>query len=106
LPTGLIPIRSGDGPVTAQIAAAAQELLPLRQRIEYVTVREPYGIEFKLLDGPEVFYPGTTGFLKKINRYLKIKPHLVLNGSLVRYVDLRIAGRIYFECFAPAQGDS
>jgi cell division septal protein FtsQ len=106
LPTGLIPIRDGDGPATAPIAAAAQELLPLRNKIEYVTYREPYGIEFKLLDGPEVFYPGASGFLKKINRYFKIKPHLALNGSIIRYVDLRIAGRIYIECFDLPQGDS
>jgi cell division septal protein FtsQ len=84
LPTGLIPIRDGDGPAAAPIAAAAQELLPLRNKIEYVTYREPYGIEFKLLDGPEVFYPGASGFLKKINRYFKIKPHLALNGSIIR----------------------
>jgi cell division septal protein FtsQ len=106
MPAGLIPIRGSDGAVLVQIAAFSQELLPLRNKIEYVVYGEPYGIEFKLLDGPEVFYPGETDFIKKINRYLKIKPHLVLNGSLVRYVDLRIAGRIYFECLSAPQGDS
>lgn len=106
MPVGLIPIRGGDGSVLTQIAALTQELLPLRNKIEYVAYHEPYGIELKLLAGPEAFYPGTTGFIKKINRYYKIKPHLVLNGSMIRYVDLRIAGRIYFEYFAEPQGDS
>jgi len=106
MPAGLIPIRGSDGSVLTQIAALTQELLPLRNKIEYVAYHEPYGIELKLLAGPETFCPGTTGFIKKINRYYKIKPHLILNGSLIRYVDLRIAGRIYFEYFDEPQGDS
>ena len=105
LPVGLIPIRGSDESVLTQIAAAAQELVPLRDKIEYVAYHEPYGIEFKLLTGPEIFYPGENGFLKKINRYYKIKPHLVLKDSIIRYVDLRIAGRIYFEYFEESQGD-
>ncbi|MEI6613750.1 MAG: cell division protein FtsQ/DivIB [Chrysiogenales bacterium] len=106
MPAGLIPIRGSDRSVLNQIAACAQELLPLRNKIEYVAYQEPYGIELKLLAGSEIFYPGASDFIKKINRYYKIKPHLVLNGSLIRYVDLRIAGRIYFACFYEPQGDS
>jgi cell division septal protein FtsQ len=106
MPVGLIPIRGGDGSVLTQIAAVAQELLPLQNKIEYVAYHAPYGIELKLLAGPEVFYPGASGFMKKIDRYYRIKPHLVLNSSLIRVVDLRIAGRIYFEYFDEAQGDS
>ena len=106
MPVDLIPIHGGDESVLTQIAALAQELLPLRHKIEYVAYHEPYGIELKLLAGPEIFYPGATGFIKKINRYYKIKPHLVSNGSLIRYVDLRIAGRIYLGYFDEPQGDS
>jgi cell division septal protein FtsQ len=106
MPAGIIPIRCGDGSVLIQIAALAKELLPLRNKVEYVAYQEPYGIELKLLSGPEVYYPGENGIIKKINRYFKIKPYLLLNGSLIRYVDLRIAGRIYFEYFDEPQGDS
>jgi cell division septal protein FtsQ len=107
MPVGPIPIRANDdGPAVAQIAAAAQELLPLRSKLEYVAFCEPYGIELKLLAEPEVFYPGESGFSISINRYLKIRPHLVANGALVRYVDLRIAGRIYIGYFDEPQGDS
>jgi cell division septal protein FtsQ len=106
MPANLIPIRGNDGALLVQIATFSQELLPMRNKIEYVAFHEPYGIELKLLAGPEVFYPGENGFIKKINRYYKIKPHLVLNGSSIRYVDLRIAGRIYFEYFDEPQGDS
>lgn len=105
-PTNLIPIRGNEKSVLTQIAALAQELLPLRNKIEYVAFHEPYGIELKLLADPEVFYPGDNDFIKKINRYYKIKPHLFLKGSRISYVDLRIDGRIYFAYFAEAQGDS
>jgi cell division septal protein FtsQ len=106
MPADLIPIRGNDSSVLNQITPYAEELLPLRNKIEYVTYQEPYGLELKLRTAPEVFFPGATGYIKKINRYFKIKPHLSLNGLLVRYVDLRIAGRIYFACFAETQGDS
>lgn len=106
LPPGLIPIRGNDSSVLNQIAAYTEELLPMRNKIEYIAYHEPYGIELKLRTGPEIFFPGATGFVKKINRYFKIKPHLPLQGSLIRYVDLRLAGRIYFECFDEPQGDS
>jgi cell division septal protein FtsQ len=104
-PAGLIPIHA-DGPVPAQIAAVAPELLPLRDRIEYVAYAEPYGIELKLRTGPEVFYPGVGDFLKKINRYTKIKPHLAADGPAIRTVDLRIAGRIYLGFGDGPQGES
>jgi len=105
MPAGLIPIRAGDGPVPAQIAMAAQELLPLRDQIEYVAFHEPYGIELKLRSGSEIFYPGATDFSRKINRYYKIKPHLAADGSLIRTVDLRIAGRIYLGFNDEPQGE-
>jgi len=106
MPAGLIPIRGSDRSVLGRIAACTGELLPMREQIDYIAYREPYGIELKLLSGPEVFFPGADGFIKKINRYYRIKPHLPLNGSLVGTVDLRIAGRIYFACLDQAQGES
>jgi hypothetical protein len=78
----------------------------MRNRLDYVAYREPYGIELKLSSGPEVFFPGADGFIRKINRYYRIKPHLPSSASQVRAVDLRIDGRIYLECIELAQGDS
>jgi len=104
-PAGLIPVRA-TGPFPAPIAAAAQELLPLRERIDYVAFADPYGIELKLRTGPEVFYPGANDFLKKIDRYTKIKPHLAADGPSIRTVDLRIAGRIYLGFGDGPQGES
>jgi cell division septal protein FtsQ len=105
-PVGLIPIRGSDSSALSRIAGCAGELLPMREKIEYIAFQEPYGIELKLRSGPEIFFPGVAGFTKKINRFFRIKPHLSLNGSQIRYVDLRIAGRIYFECFDEPRGNS
>jgi cell division septal protein FtsQ len=106
MPERLIPIRGSDRSVLGPIAALARELLPMRERIDHIAYREPYGIELKLRSGPEVFFPGTGGFMRKIDRYYRIKPRLPLDGSLVRAVDLRIEGRIYLECIDLAEGDS
>jgi cell division septal protein FtsQ len=106
MPEGLIPVRGGDRSILGPIAAHAGELLPLRERIDHVSYREPYGIELRLRSGPEIYYPGTDGFVRKIDRYQRIKTRLPLGGAQVRAVDLRIDGRIYLECIDLEQGDS
>jgi cell division septal protein FtsQ len=107
VPSGLIPLRGSDGSALAQIAAFSRELRPLRDKIEYVAYSgEPYGIELKLRDAPEIFYPGESDFLEKINHYFEIKKHLPLDVAAIRRVDLRIPGRIYFECQDEQRGNS
>jgi len=105
MPNGLVDVR-GDVPALAAIAAFSQELRPLRDKIEYVAYNEPYGMEVKLRDAPEIFYPGENNFVRKINRYFKIKSRLPLNVAAIRSVDLRIAGRIYFEYLDEQRGNS
>jgi len=103
MPEGLIAVRGGRSAVSA-IAAFSGELLPLRDKIEYVAYGEPYGIEVKLLGAAEVFYPGESHFVRKINRYFRVKSRLPLNVAAIRKVDLRIAGRIYFEYLDEQRG--
>ena len=95
-PAGLVPLR-GPEPVAAAVAAFAPELRPLREKIEYVTQVEPYGIELKLRGVPEVFYPGEGDFVGKINLYFRLKNRLPFAAAAIHSVDLRIPGRIYFE---------
>lgn len=95
-PSGLVDVRGGSSAAGA-VAVFSRELLPLRDRIEYVAYGEPYGMEVKLRGAPEVFYPGESNFIGKINRYFRIKSRLPLDVAAIRSVDLRIAGRIYFE---------
>jgi cell division septal protein FtsQ len=105
MPSGLVDVRGGSSAVSA-VAVFSPELRPLREKIEYVAYNEPYGLEVKLRDVPEIFYPGDNHFVSKINRYFKIKSRLPLNVAAIRSVDLRIAGRIYFEYLDEQRGDS
>jgi cell division septal protein FtsQ len=100
-PTGLVALRGSDRSVIEAIAPFASELATLRGRIEYVAYGEPHGVELKLLDLPETFYPGDGHFAAKIHRYLRIKDRLPF-AAAIRSVDLRIPGRIYYE-YAEAQ---
>lgn len=103
-PPGLVPLRGNEEALTA-VALVSRELQPLRERIEYVTWGEPRGIEVKLLDCGEVFYPGEKDFAGKIGHYSRIKGRLGL-GAAVHSVDLRIPGRIYFELQEEQRGES
>ncbi len=103
-PPGLVPLR-GEGAAVGAIAPFARELRPLRGRIEYVAWGEPRGIELKLLDAEEVFYPGENDFAGRIGHYFRIKGRLGLDAGVQR-VDLRIPGRIYFELHEEPQGES
>jgi cell division protein FtsQ len=104
MPAGLVPLR-GNEEALAAIAPLSRELRPLRKRIEYVAWSEPRGIELKLLDATEVFYPGEDDFAGKIGHYFRIKGRLGL-GAAVQRVDLRIPGRIYFEWHEEQRGES
>lgn len=105
MPAGLVEVRGGSSAVSA-VAVFSGELQPLRDKIEYVAYGEPYGLEVKLRGVPEIFYPGEDHFVRKINRYFKIKSRLPLNVAAIRNVDLRIAGRIYFEYLDEQRGNS
>lgn len=105
MPAGLVDVRGGSAAASA-IAVFSRELQPLRDKIEYVAFDEPHGLELKLRDAPEIFYPGEDHFVRKINRYFKIKSRLPLNVAAIRCVDLRIAGRIYFEYLDEQRGNS
>jgi len=73
------------------------ELNQVRQAIDYVSLKEPYGITLKLKGIREIFYPGESRFAYKINYYLKLKKRPLLKKYRVRYVDLRFEDRFYFE---------
>jgi len=104
-PDGLVPVRADGDPPMTQIAAFSEELRPLREQIEYVSFSEPYGVELKLRGAPEVFFPGEDDFAGKIRRYFRIKGRLTVDGAAIVRVDLRIPGRIYFECDETQRGN-
>lgn len=73
------------------------ELHRIRESIEYVSLKKPYGILLKLKGLNEIFYPGESDFAKKINYYLDLRKRPLLKNYLVTSVDLRFKDRFYFE---------
>ncbi len=73
------------------------ELSRIRDFLDYVTLEKPYGISLKLKGRDEIFYPGETDFADKINLYLKLSRHPLLEKYIIKSVDLRFKDRFYFE---------
>jgi cell division septal protein FtsQ len=80
-----------------QVARRAADLGKIGGRIEYVGYRPLHGLELKLKDAAEVFYPGDGGVAEKLNAYFRIKDRLQAQSMSVRSVDMRMANRIYLE---------
>ncbi len=73
------------------------ELNSIKDSIDYVGYKEPYGIMVKLKDSAEIFYPGESDFAGKIRYYRELKRTPLLAKYRIKSVDLRFADRIYFE---------
>lgn len=80
-----------------QVARRVADLGKIGDRIEYVGYRSLHGLELKLKDAAEVFYPGEGGVAEKLNAYFRIKNRLQAQSTSVRSVDMRLANRIYLE---------
>ena len=73
------------------------QLSGIKDYIDYVSYREPYGIVLKLKGVSESFYPGEIDFADKINYYLRLREKLSLNKHKIKNVDLRFKDRFYLE---------
>ncbi|UCH94053.1 MAG: FtsQ-type POTRA domain-containing protein [Candidatus Aminicenantes bacterium] len=73
------------------------ELSRIRDFLDYVTLKKPYGVTLKLKGRREIFYPGETEFANKINLYLKLSRRPLLKKYSIKSVDLRFSDRFYFE---------
>ena len=94
---GLIMIESTAMSDVKQVARRAADLGKIGDRIEYVGYRPLHGLELKLKNAAEVFYPGEGGVTEKLNAYFRIKDRLQAQNMPVRSVDMRMANRIYLE---------
>ena len=98
---GLITVKNIESGHQEKIIPYLSQLYSINNNIEYVSFKEPYGILLKLKGISETFYPGETGFAKKMNDYLELKRQLSLNknrsNSKIRHVDLRFEDRFYLE---------
>jgi cell division septal protein FtsQ len=98
---GLITVKNIESSQQEKIIPYLSQLNSIKNHIDYVSLKEPYGILLKLKGISETFYPGETDFAKKINDYLKLRRKLSLNKNAnknkIRNVDLRFEDRFYLE---------
>jgi cell division septal protein FtsQ len=73
------------------------QLNSIKNYIDYVGFKQPYGIILKLKGVSENFYPGEIDFADKINYYLRLREKLSLNKNKIKNVDLRFKDRFYLE---------
>lgn len=73
------------------------ELKRIRRDLDYVGFRQPYGVVVKLKGIAEVFYPGETNYLEKIEYFKNLKNRLGLDRQPIKAVDMRFDDRYYLE---------
>jgi cell division septal protein FtsQ len=73
------------------------ELIRIKDSLEYIGYKPPYGVMIKLKGMTEEFYPGERNYAEKIKYFLKVKKLLALNQHGIRKVDLRFDNRFYLE---------
>ena len=83
------------------LAPYLPELSRIRDSLDYISLVSPYGVSVKLKGRSEIFYPGESGFAKKINYYLKLRKRPLLRKYKIKSVDLRFKDRFYFEYETP-----
>ncbi|MCK4760647.1 MAG: hypothetical protein KAW12_00510 [Candidatus Aminicenantes bacterium] len=94
---GLLTIKNiGEGE-WRKILPYTVELNRIKESVEYIGLKKPYGLLLKLKGIKEFFYPGESNFAYKINYYLKLKRLHLLKKYRIKYVDLRFENRFYFE---------
>lgn len=93
----LITVKDTVGSQVKKILPYLSRLEDIKDYIEYVGFREPYGLLLKLNQVNEIFYPGEIDFAEKIDYYLKLRNKLNLAENIIISVDLRIEDRFYLE---------
>jgi len=95
--SGLINIWNIEKSELEELNPYLPELSRIKDFLDYVTLEKPYGVSLKLKGRDEIFYPGETDFAYKINLYLKLSRHPLLENYTIKSVDLRFKDRFYFE---------
>lgn len=93
----LITVKDTPGDKVKKILPYFSRLEGIKDYIEYIGFREPYGLLLKLNRVNEIFYPGEIDFTEKIDYYLKLRNKLNLDESIIKSVDLRFEDRFYLE---------
>jgi len=94
---GLINISDIQDNELENLSPYLPELSRIKDYLDYVGYKKPYGIILKLKGKKEIFYPGESDFARKINDYLEIREDPAVKMYDIRCVDLRFKDRFYFE---------
>jgi cell division septal protein FtsQ len=93
----LVELRNMQNNYIHGIVPLFPKIMEIKDYIEYVSFRKPYGIMIKLKGINEIFFPGEDDFAFKINYYLKLRKVPLVSKYNIKYVDLRFKDRFYFE---------
>jgi cell division septal protein FtsQ len=81
-----------------------EELIPyvdefksIKDKIEYISIKKPFGILLKLKGDNIKVFPGVKDFKKKIGYFFKLRKKEVLKYMKIISIDMRFEDRIYFE---------
>lgn len=93
----LIDVRAVTVTDMRNVAPFSSSLNEIRNNIEFITWKSPYGIILKLHNLPETIYPGDRDYYSKVEHYLKYRQRLPIELESVKNVDLRFKDRFYLE---------
>ena len=93
----LITIKNVSKSELAAIIPCLPELLKIRDSIDYIGYRKPYGVMIKLKNISEELFPGDKNCIEKINYFLKVRERLYSDNNRIKRVDLRFENRFYLE---------
>jgi len=72
-------------------------LSKIKNIIDYISYKNPYGTLLKLKGMNEVFYTGNNININRIKYYFKLKKKLGFSEQKIKRVDLRFNNRFYLE---------
>ncbi len=93
----LLQVRDTDRADLERVFVLKKELAGRRDRISFVSFRPGLGLVVKLKTLDELLYLGKDFSWNKIDDYLRIKEKLPFYFKGIRYADLRLSDRVYFE---------
>ncbi|MEN8153608.1 MAG: FtsQ-type POTRA domain-containing protein [Acidobacteriota bacterium] len=92
-----ITIKNIDSEKLKKVVPNLNDLSKIREVIDYISYRDPYGTVLKLKGLNEVFYTGNNIRTDRIRYYFKLKKKLGFSKQKIRRVDLRFKNRFYLE---------
>lgn len=94
---GLITIKNIKLGELEKVVPYLPKLNRIKDSIDFISFKMPYGVLIKLKGIREVFYPGDSNFVDKINYYLRLRKTQLIRNHRIKCVDLRFKDRFYLE---------